>query len=452
MQEIGLWRRGQSHNSLDTAQLLDYRGETLARVAQTPALIISRTVADLRRAAPSPDEPLADRLQAIARAGQLLEGGAPGGWSLQEYSRLVALATGTPVTYCAEGLLELARGMSQIDQALRWQTPGGDLTVFDSRDVQLPDGRRSAWVPVGQVLGFIAPSNHPAVHLTWVMALAMGYTVLLRPGADDPFTPWRLIHALQEAGFPCERVAMLPGGHELVSALVEATDRTVAYGGATLSTMLGRDNKVLMNGPGHSKVLVDAPLPNLAEFLVTAIAHHGGRKCTCASAVVLRGDWPGLTAAVDERLAALPLLDPLDPSAVVPAWKSESALRQTPAEPAVVDGLLFARPALRLCVDPAQPPFGQEIPAPWATAAALPVGADPMAVLKGSLAVTLLSTDSALRRRALLEPSIQKLFAGPIPPWHSEPGAPHHGLLSDFLFTHKFSPEARLPQGGGPMN
>lgn len=459
MRDLLLWRGGKEQRSLDTQPLLSYRQEPVALVHQAPALLVARTVADLRRAAPSRQEDPALRWAAILRAGDLLATADLEGVSAEEHARLITLATGTPITFTREGLKELAAGMSRIADALAWQAPGGELSAFERHQVCRPDGKRYGWVPVGQVLGFIAPSNHPAVHLTWVLALAMGYTVLIRPGADDPFTPVRVIQALSAAGFPTERVALLPGGHDLVPALIAQCDRTIAYGGSALAALLGQDGRVLFNGPGHSKVLVDLPAPlaaeqqvRLEEFLLDCITHDAGRKCTCASAVLVReGGGPGedgamaLLAGVRDRLQALPLLEPLDPAARVPAWKEADAVRHTPARLVEVDGVAYAEPDLMLCADPTRPPFGAELPAPWVTAAVLPAGSDPVPLLRGSLAVTLLSPDRDLRERLLLEPTVWKLFTGPIPPWQTEPGAPHHGLLSDFLFVRKYAPEVAVP-------
>lgn len=447
MLEVPIWRCGHEAASLTTAVLRDYRGESVARVHQAPALLVHRVVSRLRAAAPGPEEDPESRWDAIARAGDLLTGSRLGGLGPEDHARLVTLATGAPVTYSRQALAELAGGLRQIRSALRWQAPGGDLAVFRTHRVTLPDGRTHAWVPAGRVLGFVAPSNHPAVHLTWVLALAMGWSVAVRPGSDDPLTPWRLALALRAAGFPAERIAVLPGGHDLVPALVEACDRTVAYGGPVLAGLLGRDARVLVNGPGRSKVLVDGPADPeaAADFLMECILHDGGRKCTCASAVLVRGEVPGLLDAVAARLAALPLLDPLDPAARVPAWKDPDAARRTPARTAVRDGVTFVQPELVRCPDPFAPPFGLELPAPWATAAELPAGADPLPLLRGSLAVTLLTRDPGLVEACLLEPTITKVFAGPVPPWFTEPGAPHQGRLSEFLFTSKAFREEGLP-------
>jgi acyl-CoA reductase-like NAD-dependent aldehyde dehydrogenase len=446
VQEIPLWRAGGERTSLDVRHLADYRGRPLALVHQAPAAMVGRMAAELRRAAPGPGEDPAARWDAIRRAGALLATGTPGAIGAEEHARLITLATGSPLICAREAVAELSEGLEAITDALRWQAPGGELGHFTGRQVTHPGGGSYAWVPVGQVLGFVAPSNHPAVHLTWVLALAMGWAVLLRPGSEDPFTPWRVLQALAQAGFPTDRVALLAGGHDLVPALTRACDLTVAYGGEGLGHLIAGDARVLFNGPGRSKVLVDGPAPpdRAVPFLLECILHGGGRKCTCASSVLLRGRSPGLLDGLRDGLRSLPLLDPLDPAARVPAWKGPPS-PNLPAAFVAEGGLTFLQPDLVGCPDPTAPPFGLELPAPWATAAELAAGDDPLPLLRGSQVVTLLTRDRSLREACLLEPSIQKVFTGPIPPWHTRPGAPHHGRLSDFLFTAKYAPEEEMP-------
>jgi acyl-CoA reductase-like NAD-dependent aldehyde dehydrogenase len=445
--EVPIWRAGRAQTSLDIRSLSSYRGETVARVHQAPALLVHRAVAELRRAAAAPGEDPSPLWPVIARAGELLADADIGGCSPDEHARLVTLATGAPYSDTRRSLHELAAALQGVAAALRSQAPAGDTAALSSHRVTHPDGKQYAWVPVGQVLGFIAPSNHPAVHLTWVLALAMGWSALLRPGADDPLTPWRLAQALAAAGFPMERLALLSGGHDLVPAIVAACDRTVAYGGPTLGALIDSDRRVLFNGPGHSKVLVDAPAKplELVDFLVDCIAHDGGRKCTCASAIVVRGEAPGLLAALAERLAAVPLLDPLDPAAQVPAWKDPQAAARTPPGAVAVQGITFVPPGLQSCPSPITPPFGAEVPAPWATSVALPAGTDVMPVLRGSLAVTLVTADDRMKQSCLFDPTIRKVYCGRVPPWYTEPGAPHQGRLSEFLFTAKSHREVSAP-------
>jgi hypothetical protein len=80
-----------------------------------------------------------------------------------------------------------------------------------------------------------------------------------------------------------------------------------------------------------------------------------------------------------------------------------------------------------------------ELPSPWATVAEIEAGVDPIPALQNTLGLTLLSTDTRLRDACLAEPSIDKVYFGPVTPSrYHEAGAAHHGgRLSDFLFVAK---------------
>lgn len=438
MLEVPIWRDGRPHSSAEVLTLNGYDRQPVARVHQAPALVVHRAVAALHQAAAAAEEDPACRRRPIARAGRLLVEAELGGLSPAAHAAAVTRATGMPLACSRRALAELAGALAAIDDALAWQAPGGDVGVFATRRVHLPGGRTYAWVPAGRVLGFVAPSNHAAVHFTWVLALAMGYSVAVRPGAADPLTPWRLLLALRAAGFAPDRVALLPGSHDLAPALIEHCDRTVVYGGPALADLVRDRARVRLHGPGKSKVLVDAPrqIEAAADLVLRSITHAGGMKCTCASAVVQRGPAPGLLEAVAGELQGLPLLDPLDPAACVPVWR-EAAPPPPPARCVHRGGLAFIQPALVRADAAPAPPFGLELPAPWAVAAAVPAGSDPLPLLRGSLAVSLLSDDQALAEACLLEPGIAKVYQGAVPTWTGEPGAPHEGRLAEFLFTSK---------------
>lgn len=432
---------GGLHRSLDAAPLRSYRGQVLAQVSQAPPLL-ARLTCEALRAAP-PVTGYAALWSTIRRAADLLEHAELGGLGPEEYCRTVTGATGTPIRWVRAGLRELAAGLRRIDDAVRYQTPHGQVAPLAHHRVWLPDGRMYAWIPAGRLLGVVCPASDPAVHLTWVLALALGWSVVVRPGADDPLTPLRLALALLGAGLPPGRLAVLPGSHDLVPLLVEACDRTIVYGGQAMQDRWGRDNRVLFHGPGRSRVFVDAP-PDpppgaLLDFLVDCAVFDGGRRCTCASAVVVRGQAASLTGALAARLADLAVLDPLDEGARVPAWKDPAAARAA-AEVAGTrllerDGAVFVAPAAVEVPDAADPRFALELPCPYLTVLRLPEGARPLRALQGALSLTLLTRDHGLAEACVRTPSIGQVFLGAIPTYAGEPGAPLHGRLSEFLFT-----------------
>ena len=64
-----------------------------------------------------------------------------------------------------------------------------------------------AFVPTTNALGVILPSNSPAVNALWIPSIAMKTPVILKPGREEPWTPWRIIQAFIKAGAPAEAFA-----------------------------------------------------------------------------------------------------------------------------------------------------------------------------------------------------------------------------------------------------
>lgn len=438
MIEIPGLRNGKPYCSLDVMPLVGVRAEPLAGVHHSSSLSVARIVDEVRASVPPLAESHEALCAAIERAGELFLG-TVGGLTVDECAKALALATGNPEYWTSRALSGLAQSMRTIREALIWQSPQGDAGAFSTRRVVFSGGREAAWVPVGRVLGFVGSSNAPGVNFTWLQALAMGWGVVLKAGGNDPITPWRLSLALLEAGFPMERLAIVSGGHDLVHAICKLCDRTIAYGGPALRASLGESPGIQFNGPGHSKVLVDAPVDVqlTSDYLLESIADGGGVRCTCASGILVRGSMPDLVDEVSHRLAALPLLDPLDPEARVPAMKMTDGSPARPARVVTRGSLRFIQPELVRCASAYDPPFAMELPVPWATVVEIGADVDPLPALQNTLALTLLSNDERLRDLCLAEPSIDKVFLGPVPTWYFEGGSPHHGRLSEFLFVTK---------------
>jgi acyl-CoA reductase-like NAD-dependent aldehyde dehydrogenase len=281
----------------------------------------------------------------------------------------------------------------------------------------------------------------------------MGYQVAVRPGTRDPITPLRLVRALLEAGLDPEGIALLPGSHASADALVDAVDLALVYGGEdTVARMRGND-RVLVRGPGRSKVLVDGPLDDATlDHLVTEIAADGGVRCTNATAVLTSGDPRELAEALAERLALLPVHPVTDDRAVLPVRPLREAEALRAALDRSLDGAVEVtarhygdgplgavgsnaaalRPAVLRVDRSDHPGLGVELPfpcvwvAPWRRAE----GVGP---LDDSLALTLLTDDTALVQEALDSPGVRTVLHGRVPGWWKDPFLPHDGYLGQFL-------------------
>ncbi|MFE9825316.1 aldehyde dehydrogenase family protein [Streptomyces sp. NPDC005791] len=430
-------RDGEEHTSRDARVLHGVDAAPLATVHEAPPLITRLAVKAMRRA---PRIPLDERLTILAEAGRRFAEDTLGGESPQEYCRLQALASGVPVTVARGALGRVREDCARIGDVVAGQRPVGV-------------GRAARWARRGDILGVIAPSNHPGTHGAWLQAMALGYQVAVRPGARDPFTPLRLCRALLAAGLHPGWITFLPGSHAAADVLIDAVDLALVYGSETTVARHRGNARVLVRGPGRSKILVDRPVDGATlDHLVAEIAGDGGVRCTNTTAVYTSGDHRALAEALADRLAVLPALPVTDERAVLPVRPQKEALglraslrRAAPTADdltehhyddgpvPVVDGDGSAlRPAV-MCVDRADhPATATELPFPcvWVAPWQPSQGIGP---LDDSLALTLLTDDAALVGRALDTPGIRTVLHGALDGWWRDPYLPHDGYLGQFL-------------------
>src|SRR3989441_12914277 len=62
------------------------------------------------------------------------------------------------------------------------------------------------------VLGLVLPSNSPGVHTLWMPVIPMQIGLVLKPGPQEPWTPYRMAAAVFQAGVPREGLRIYPGG------------------------------------------------------------------------------------------------------------------------------------------------------------------------------------------------------------------------------------------------
>ena len=61
------------------------------------------------------------------------------------------------------------------------------------------------------VLGLVLPSNSPGVHTLWLPIIPMQIGLVLKPGPQEPWTPYRMTEAFFQAGIPREAISIYPG-------------------------------------------------------------------------------------------------------------------------------------------------------------------------------------------------------------------------------------------------
>ncbi len=470
MLHLPLLRRGRPYCSAERAPLRALgSGEPLVEVSQAnPGLIRW----DLLRAAESrralDGVPAAALLAICRRAGRLFaEAALPLDGAEQspaDYLAQVSATTGLPLALCRENLGKIRYVLEHAEVVLAGLTRGLDLAALD-RGWALEDGRPVAYLRRADVLGVVLPSNSPGVHGLWLPALALKSPVALRPGAREPWTPYRAAQALLQAGLPPEGVSFYPSGHAGATETLLACGRSLLFGDRSTVAPWRDDPRVEVHGPGWSKVILGADQVARWEchldVIVTSVLANGGRSCVNASGLWLARAQPPrgreIAEALAARLAAVgprPLDDPearlaaIEPAAA--ARLSEFLDRHLAAggaedltarfrgkgRVAFSGNLAFVLPTVVWCEGPSHPLASTELPFPFVSVVELP--ADELVRRLGpSLAVTALTEDPGLSRALLESRAIDRLNLGPVPTCEVAWDQPHEGNLFEHLYRRR---------------
>ncbi|MEV6058940.1 aldehyde dehydrogenase family protein [Nocardia asteroides] len=424
-------------------------GTKIGELGQVPALFVRRALTAMRAA---PTLPVAERLALMSKAAELFTTATIGGLDPEEYVRIVSTVSGVPRQVVRQSVEWVAEVLRAQPDTMALAMPRG--AVAEWSDARTGDGA-GVWVRKGEVFAVHAAGNTPAVHGLWPEALALGYKVVVRPSAREPFTAFRLVSALRAAGFPPQIVTLLPTDYAAADVIIAEADYAIVYGGQDVVDKYGASQRVLTQGPGRSKILITADVDwrERIDVIADSVSHLGGTACTCTTGVLVEGDPEPLARALAERLARIPSLPADHPDAIltvqpVPAvvaideylHEVAGSARPLLGGETIVDELpsggAVLRPAVHLVDSATAPQLGVELafPCVW-------VGpwqpADGIAPLRDSLVLTAMTTRAELVDALLAEPSITNLYLGDNPTTWLRPGVPHDGYLAEFLMRCK---------------
>jgi len=197
-------------------------------------------------------------------------------------------------------------------------TRGLDLDILD-RGEGKQFGTRLSFYPTTQALGLVMPSNSPAVNSLWLPAIPLKTPVILKPGREEPWTPYRLIQAFIAAGCPEEVFGFYPTDHEGAAEILQSCGRALIFGDKATTEPYANNPAVQVHGPGFSKILIgDDEIenwPKYVDLIATSIAQNGGRSCINASAVAVPKYAAELADALAQRLGPIQPTRPDDDDA-----------------------------------------------------------------------------------------------------------------------------------------
>ena len=159
--------------------------------------------------------PIDELIARVGEAGELyVNATLPMGDGTQtpdEFVRAQSASTGLPEHMCRANMKKNAFVLAEM---------GSILDVADARARPSTSCRRGygeeRGVPVSYqaqspVLGLVLPSNSPGVHTLWLPVIPLQIGLVLKPGPQEPWTPYRMAEAFFQAGVPREAIAIYPG-------------------------------------------------------------------------------------------------------------------------------------------------------------------------------------------------------------------------------------------------
>lgn len=462
-------RLGRAYESLDRNEVKDHRtGELKAVVSTVNAGIVRKDLARIAAGRAALRRfTCAQLIEMSGKAGELfLNGTLPLGdqghsQSPQQYIETLSATSGLPHVMVRRNMAKVHHALTHMGTVLNGLTRGLDLKVLDTGWGE-QFGTKLAYHPTSQALGLVMPSNSPAVNSLWLPAVALKTPVVLKPGKDEPWTPWRLIQAFIAAGVPAEAFGFYPTDHEGASEILKSCGRALLFGDK--STMAGYANNpaIQLHGPGWSKVVIGEDCieqwPDYLDVIVSSISDNGGRSCINASAVVVPRYAAEIADALARKLGPVEPTAPEDPAArlsgfanVKMAGSIDAQIEEGLKTPGAVEvtaryrngprqvefqGGTYLRPTIVLCDNFQHPLANREFLCPYASVVQVPQ-ADMLRQMGYSLAVTAITRDPDFTGQLLNCPDIERLNLGPVSTLHVSWDQPHEGNLFEFLWKRR---------------
>src|SRR5947208_4536049 len=223
---IPILRWGKPYTSLDTEDVVHFiTGETLARVSQANTGLLGRDMRLAQRARQVLTEiPISELIVMMKKAADLyLRATLPlgdGAQTPEDFARQQSASTGLPEHMCKANMGKNHFVLSNMDKILDALTRGLDLNILTRGYGVGSRGVMVSYQAQAPVLGLVLPSNSPGVHTLWLPVISMQVGLLLKPGPQEPWTPYRMAAAFTKAGVPKEAIAVYPGGGDIGAEVV----------------------------------------------------------------------------------------------------------------------------------------------------------------------------------------------------------------------------------------
>ncbi|MEM6910019.1 MAG: aldehyde dehydrogenase family protein [Verrucomicrobiota bacterium] len=460
--------QGEAYESLEvqSIQSIGNKGEAV-KVHFANSGLVKRDMLDLKAARKALRRiPCRELLGMVKEAGErFLHDTLPLGLhdeqSPDDYVRQLSATSGLPVALVRRNMGRLKIVFDEVETILQGLSRGITPGALDQGYGQ-QNGLPVSFVPSTDALAVILPSNSPAVNALWIPSIAMQIPVILKPGREEPWTPWRIIQAMIASGVPKEAFGFYPTDHEGSNAIIRRVGRVMLFGDDRTVAKHAGDPRVEVHGTGRSKVLfgqdqIDDWEKHLG-LLEESVSANSGRSCINASTIVVPRHADALAEALAQRLLAMEpkALDDesarlsgfanprfgeaisgmVDEGLKAPGARDVSvALRSTPRL-IERDHMTYLQPTVVRCDSLDHPLANTEFLFPYCAVVELPQE-QMLEQIGPSLVVTALTEDREWIDDLLAYPAISRLNIGPHATCHISWDQPHEGNLFEFLFERR---------------
>ncbi|MEI2685792.1 MAG: aldehyde dehydrogenase family protein [Cypionkella sp.] len=251
-------RLGRNYESLDKVEVKDHRsGAVLATVSQVNGGIVKRDMAKIGSAREAlRGFTVAQLIELSAKAGELfLNGTLPLGdqghtQSPQQYVETLSLTSGLPHVMVRRNMAKIHYALTHMPFVLNGLSRGLDFSILD-RGFGEQFGTKLSFMPTCQALGLVMPSNSPAVNSLWIPAIALKTPVVIKPGKEEPWTPYRLIQAFIAAGVPAEAFGFYPTDHDGAATILnQSAGGRLIFGDKSTTQQYASNPAIQIHGPG----------------------------------------------------------------------------------------------------------------------------------------------------------------------------------------------------------
>jgi acyl-CoA reductase-like NAD-dependent aldehyde dehydrogenase len=473
------WRFGKPYESLERETLVHFlTGAPVAEVSQVGGAIVGR---DLQKAAQAraallaidPEE-IVERLQT---AGNLYANGTvtvgDGPQSPEQFVKCQSATTGLPESLCRANMQKNMFVLSNMDRILDALSRGLDPHILWTGYGVEQRGVTVSYQAQAPVLGLVLPSNSPGVHTLWLPVVALGVGLVMKPGSQEPWTPYRMAACMVEAGIPAEAIGLYPGATDVGAGILAGCRRSMIFGSAKTVEQYRGNPGVQVHGPGFSKIIIGDDCVDdwqrHLDVMAESVAVNSGRGCINASAIYASRHTQAIAAALAERLGPVEVKPPDDPEAKLAAFTIPGAAQAIWGQ---IEGLLKApgvthataaygdrfvagercgwlRPVVAHAKTPEPEIARAEYMFPFVTVVECPQERM-FDAIGPTLVCTAITEDEAFQRRLVACTHIDRLNLGPIPTTKLDWLQPHEGNIIDFLYRSRALQVAAGSASGTP--